>query len=261
MNKPQEAPSIASEIREEIGSIIHRGGHFMDQGAFVFRRLIKLCDGLQAVDAAEAFVIKAEIFQLAGRIDECEHWARQALKLKRTWSANNSLCLAYSNLGFVTKAAERYAEIQDVSHGQVNAILPLGVSSACFSELVASAEALERAGGTVERKGLVMLAVNVLEALSALSVSEGSLRLLMDEAGAIMRERSLLWLNDNPDVIVSRPGESPFVAVNYRVDVPAAEAAEMTWTLAERVSAKDLLQNSVTVSFVGEHVSTQGQRL
>lgn len=160
-------------------------------------------------------------------------------------------------MGFATKAASLYAEITDVSHGQVNAIINLGVASGCFSQILEAANALERAGGEVERKDLVMLAANVRDTLSMLSVSEESLRLLMDEAGTLMRERSLLWLNDRPDVIVSRAGDPAFVALNYRLDVPAIEAAKMTWELAERVAAKDWLPNSVTVSFIGEKNTSQ----
>lgn len=257
MKKSQEAPSIAGEIREEIGRLIFRGGHFVRTDEFAFRRLVRMCETLQAVEAPQAFVLKVEVFQLAGKIEDCEHWSRQAHRLHATWDAHNSLCLAYSNLGFATKAASLYAEITDVSHGQVNAIINLGVASGCFSQILEAANALERAGGEVERKDLVMLAANVRDTLSMLSVSEESLRLLMDEAGTLMRERSLLWLNDRPDVVVSRGGDPAFVALNYRLDVPALEAAEMTWELAERVAAKDWLPNSVTVSFIGEKNTSQ----
>lgn len=86
MKKPQEAPSIAGEIREEIGRLIFRGGHFVCTDEFAFRRLVRMCETLQAVEAPQAFVLKVEVFQLAGKIEDCEHWSRQAHRLHATWT-------------------------------------------------------------------------------------------------------------------------------------------------------------------------------
>lgn len=255
--QPQKATK-EPEIRHELGMLLLRGGHIFDERSSQVSELLAKCDELQKAEPAVASLLKAGVFQLLGDISAVEYWARNAKALGMKNESSHMLLVAYANLGFASKAAEIFADVATVDKGMTNPCIFIGTSTGAFSAMCDASAALERAGGTVERKDLVMQAAEVVEALERLAVPEASMRAVMDQAGKILRDRKLMWLNDNPDISVSRLGESPFVAFNYRIAVSPSEAAEMTWELAMKLDELDLLPNRVTVGFIGEGEQKRG---
>lgn len=249
---PLKAAQLAEQIRDELSTILFRGGRLVPDTDFTLRRLLRQCDLVQASAAGEASLLKATVLQLTGDIDQVERWVRNARNLGETFAADFAMCQCWSNLGYVSKAASVFADISSVNRGFVNGSMSLGVSCAAYAAICSSSAALIAAGGTVERKDLYMLAQNVVSALERLKVQESQLQQLMDEAGALMRSRSLLWLESHPDVSVGTEGDAPYVAIQYRLKVDPKEAAELNWALAERAAETDLLPSGVTVMFVGE---------
>ncbi len=112
------------------------------------------------------------------------------------------------------------------------------MTAADFTHVLAAGERFVRAGGQMPEEKLMSVASHLLRALSTLDVSEDFLRSMMEEAGSMLREQRLSWLNSTPDFLITGPESSPSVAVNYRIDVQARQAAELTWALAERWQAE-----------------------
>lgn len=252
MSTPEAALALQqNEIRGHLSPLLEKGGSILPLTDMRVARLLRDCDNVQKHSAALASVLKIEVLQLTGDVKAIEYWANNAARLGTGVHASVSLSLAYSNLGYITKSSSVFADVSDVKYGQVNTLLGHGVACGAFSETVKAAAALERAGGSVERRDAVMQAESIVEALRRLDVPESDVRAVMDEAGSLMRDRKLLWLNEGPEVIVANASEPAFVALNYRLTVSAAIAAEMTWELADRLSEIGVMPPGVTVGFLG----------
>lgn len=250
MSQPSTV-TIASDLRLRLRPILLDSGRFRSTDDFEVCRLLRDCDQLQKADAALASLVRAEIYQVLGAVDEIEKWADNAYKLGLV---NDSLALraiAYSNLGFFSKSSALFAEVVKVSRGQVNQHLALGLTCGSFVDMQEAAQAWVAAGGTINCEDKVMYASSISAVMKRLEVSEATLRELMDEAGHVMRTRRLLWLNECPDYLISEQNEAPFLAVQYQVKVQPYEAAQMTWELAEALAERGVMPPSLTVSFVG----------
>lgn len=250
MSRHQPA-TIQSQIKERFLSILRTEGRIRQQNDLETAELLHECETLASVDAATASILRAEIYQLIGKIDQVEYWVKNAKSLGRKIEAESLLVIAYANLGYVGKAAERFAEIVKVDRGVVNEHLPLGLACGSFSAIVDASAALQRAGGEVRCQEYVMTAQMIIDTLKNMQVSESVIRSMMDEAGKVMRSHSVMWLNDAPDFTCSSQSDSPFVDLKYHVNLGPHEAAEMTWTLAEALISKDLMLPNVTISFMG----------
>jgi hypothetical protein len=215
-------------------------------------QLLDETDKLQKVSVIHASALKSDLYQLLGDEKNMAYWAQNAVKNGDRAVGPALMATGLANLGFASRASEIYPRLLDVRDGQINARYVLGLACGAFSVMVDAANRLASAGGTLDRKELQMLAERATAALQTLGVPESNLRAMMDEAGAIMRGRRLLWLHESPTVLVPSVGESPYLALNYRVDVSPNEAAEMTWELAERLADMGLMPPKVTVGFVGQ---------
>ena len=251
MPAPKPA-TIAGQLLEEISAHLLHGGHMLPEDSPQWTRLWDLCEKLQVADVVAASAHKADLFHLSGNVERALYWANNARRNGGQRAGDSALFTAYVNLGYAEEAAKIFPTLLDIEDGLINAWLISGFGCGSFSEMVTASERLERAGGEITRKGVVRLATRARAALELLGVSEHQLRVMMDHAGQLMRARHLLWLNEAPDVLASRPGESQYVALNYRLDVPPVQAAEMTWELAERLAEHDLVRPNVTVGFIGE---------
>lgn len=259
MPAPRPA-TIANQIGDEISLILLSGGRLLSKEDPKLLALWDQCEKLQAVDVVNASGLKADLCQLAGDMDGVRYWANNAARNGARFLAQVTLQAACANLGFVREAAKAFAELMTVKDGQINNTIVHGLNCGSFAAIVEAAGALERAGGVLGRKDVLMRANQARAALEALGVPEEQLQAVMEQAGEIMRQRRLLWLNESPDVITSETAAAPFVALNYRIDVTPGEAASMTWELAERLSELGLMPPSVTVGFIGQAKSRGAAR-
>ncbi|HEU4457767.1 MAG TPA: hypothetical protein VFR90_01430 [Methylibium sp.] len=227
--------------------------HFLDSASFEFKSLWRECDKLQKVDAVNASLMKASLAGLAGDLEGLERWLTNAEQNGGGESVRGTRFAMYSDLGFVTEASKSYRETiaNDDSLARLN--LTHGIACGSFSEMLQAADRWAKEDTKLEEQDVLRRSAQARDALRALGVPEENVRSMMDRAGELMRARRLLWANLMPDLIASStPAAHPFFALNYRVDVEPAEAAEMTWALAERLAEDDLIFPFVTVAFVSK---------
>jgi hypothetical protein len=244
--------TIAAEIEKQIADAIFSGGQMLDPSGPVWTALWDQLEKLQAVDVVRASFLKADLFQWAGDIERVEYWVNNARKNGEKLNADLHVSAAYSNLGYVTRASEIYQRVMSVMGDHIPGYLVNGISSANFEAIVGAAEMFSKAGGDIGRKDVVERATAARGVLRELNLGEDALRRIMDEAGTIMRNRRLIWANQEPDLHTSIDDGESWLSLSYRVSVNPAAAAQMTWELAERLAALDLMAPNVTVSFVGQ---------
>lgn len=252
--------TIAKQIDDLLEPIVLKRGHMLQKDTGEWTGLLDLCNQLQKVDVVAASYRKSQLHHLAGDLDGAEYWAQNVIKNGSEIDGIETLCTANANLGYVSRASVHFENLLRVQNGRVNASLALTIACGSFAAASTAAQRLLKAGGRVEREDIIMIADASRNALDSLGVPEGHLRAMMDQAGELLRSRRLLWLNESPQVLSSKNGDAPFVALNYRLDVSPAEAAEMTWELAERLVSLDLMPNSVTVAFIGERIAQRASQ-
>ena len=245
--------TIANEVAAAIGERLLHIGQYISKDAHEWRDLMRRCEKLQKVDSIGASELKSQLFQLAGDVEQAIYWAENISKNGDAARGQLASANAYVNLGFVSMGAALLPAILRVENGQLNRQMQLAISMASFSLIAKAALDLRRAGGTVEDEALVAVSDAAANVLETLDVQEARVQAMLDEAGTILRDERLLWLKRQPDIAATRD-DSASLGIFYRLLVSPRKAADLTWALAEKLAAMDLIEPGVSIGFIGEEL-------
>lgn len=96
---------------------------------------------------------------------------------------------------------------------------------------------------------LAQLGKSAADLLKKLGVTDEQCAQVLDAAGAVLRERGLIWMNEQPNLIIDH--EMQTVGMHYKVDVSYDEATDMFCELNDKLYPKNLLSLPFIVAFEG----------
>jgi hypothetical protein len=131
-------------------------------------------------------------------------------------------------------------------------ILPSLVTTGAFRPASTILEKATKDGRVTQATADIQLVRDGARVLDALGIPDDVVAATVDEVGKLLWERKLLWLDSKANVWTS-PAEASEQAVlmQYRVSISPVEAADLSWTLSERLAEKDLLRTGFAVAFLG----------
>lgn len=99
---------------------------------------------------------------------------------------------------------------------------------------------------------LIIKVKEIVAVMNQLGVSDLQIAQMLDVAGEFLREEHLLWAGDRPNVTtLSEDQGGPQILFEYFIGVTAKKAAELNWSLSERLIDRELDVQGVDVCFVG----------
>lgn len=126
------------------------------------------------------------------------------------------------------------------------------VAVGLFQTAATAVEAANKEQRVITADRSVPISKRASAAMGKLGVKDADIAACIDVIGEMLLARKLLWLNRAPDILVTgdETGE-PSLAMEFRLPISAASAAELNWELVERLVDADLFRPGVTFGFIG----------
>ena len=253
---PQELSQV---VTNRLMLLLHNIGHLGLVDPMEHKRFERDIATIEKTNADHAHLLRSVLASLDGDLDCAEHWAMNAARLNNS-QANRVRLFTLANLGYATRGLRLARESlragePDVS-GSFSAAIAVGAFSTVMSVVNATPAASQMLASVANPS--IALARRGADALARMGTTEEDLAAVLDVAGEVQREHRLLWLDQQPGIMVLSGDEgddgAPAVHVSYRVDMSPREAAEVTLQVADRLAQRDIMPVGISVSFVGSQI-------
>ena len=240
------------------------GGHLNGPEEFE-RRLIERDLGiLERTDPGTAHLLRADFASLFGDVER----AMGELNIVREQVHGADADLDHkelsikSNLLFATDALVLARKSLVAGAPDLSSIMGYGLAIGAAQTLVKMIDDTQDHDQVLaaSANAIIPLARQVAAALKASGRTEDELAAVINAAGELMRERKLLWIDPQPQIIAlteTTDDVSPGVHYIFRMKLTSAEAAELTGELGWRLVDLGLVDPALTVSFMGSVVQDQ----
>lgn len=249
MSQPK---AISSTISNKICELQEGATRFLMADRIDMVKLIKDARNLIRTDAGNAHIALGMIYQLTGDIENAVKHLKNAKKLGAS-NAMTALTVAYSNLGFFSKAQEVFKDSQNPKTGEGFFLMyaTVGLASGAFATLNNFINQsidmnLDMSSISVD-KSMVERSAKVL---NDADISDAQVAAIMDIAGEVMRENRLFFHGKAPEISIGDShGTNPCVYIGYLLPVTPAEAADLYMEFTARLfSRMDSVPEAIHIS-------------
>lgn len=242
MPAPQPA-TIAPELEREIHKYVIETTSYTTANTFQFKYLDREIRKLDGADARSGSILKAQLYQVTGSLEDALYWSNNARKHHAVEDADHLDAVIFCNLGYFSQAADRLAGLPPQALFTTASSLLTICAIDELKALCADADASD----APSMVGLAEFAERCAMTLDSIKVSQEHVRKVLDLAGAVMREHRLFFLGDTPLVHAHEDG----LLYQLLVDVEPSTAAEMTSEVVVRMVENDLDAPGLAFAFVG----------
>jgi hypothetical protein len=235
--------TIAESLGNELKAWLLAATTYCGENDFQFKRWAREVEKLLRVDAMAGSVLKAQLFQCTGDVDQSMYWSNNLRKLGDGRKASRLDSVLLSNCGHFSKAAEL---VDLLNPAERVAEFPVLFLIGAFDELLEAHNAHLDAE-IPEFHHAAQIAVRCRMTLQTLHISQEHLRKVLDLAGEVLRERRMFFVGQAPVIHTHEDG----LLYQLLVDVEAVDAAALTNEVIVRMVDADLDVPGLAFSFVG----------
>jgi hypothetical protein len=260
--------SLLQSLEEAISQLLLTEGSRAKDNLFLFRRVEKELDALQKTDVVSASTLRAELESIYGNKDQMLRWLDNAVK-NSSGETGDSLSRRFSmliNCGYHIEASKLVPHILAhlLSLSNVARIMTISLSGGVFELPALLKEASDKQSRVIsEEPGwlnvsqAIELGNKALLAFSKSGTSQEAFLKALDIASEVMRDKKLLWLDSLPIIDVPLDDDHALlVRLQYRLKVSPEDAAELNWSLAEKLIENEIDFSGFSVGFIGVSIPT-----
>lgn len=246
--------SLDQDLTDRLNLLLHKSGHVGPDAVPRFERalLLRDFDRLSKTNVVQADCLRATLAMLEGD-DELVRDRIRNLELNKEYEIARSERVRFAAnrlhgtefLRFAREAVEK-----PLPH-PLHMVIPSMATLGAFRPARAAIEAANRQQRVAQATPSFQAAREGARVLDELGVTDEAMARAVDIVGEVFWKHRLIWLGPSAELWVSLPGKEPSLMLQYRVQLTPADAAELSWELAEALVHEDLPPTGISFGLLG----------